>query len=101
MARTIDTQTVRHIGGLARLALSDAEVERYAAQLSAILDYMDELNRVDTTGVEPTTHPTPQADVLREDVPTEPLGAARVLANAPRAEAGYFALPKVLDSAGA
>lgn len=101
MSARVDPDTVRHIGRLARLKLSDAEVERFSTQLSAILDYFEQLNRIDTSAVEPTAHPLPVRNVFRDDHPTEPLGAERILANAPRSEAGCFALPKVLDQQGA
>jgi len=101
VSRKIDSATVRHVGQLARLRLSDSDVERFAAQLSAILDYAEDLNRLDTSGVEPTAHPLPVHTVLRDDTPSEPLGSERVLANAPRQEAGHFALPKVLDTESA
>jgi aspartyl-tRNA(Asn)/glutamyl-tRNA(Gln) amidotransferase subunit C len=101
MPQKIDTATVRHIGHLARLRLTEAEVERYAAQLSDILEYADQLKRLDTTGVAPTAHPLPVRNVFRADEPVAPLGAERVLANAPRTVAGQFALPKVLDQEGA
>jgi aspartyl-tRNA(Asn)/glutamyl-tRNA(Gln) amidotransferase subunit C len=101
MSRRIDEATVRHIAHLARLKLSDAEIARFSTQLSDIIAYADQLNQLDTTGVAPTAHPLPVHNVFREDVPTEPLGAERVLANAPQAEAGCFALPKVLEQEGA
>lgn len=101
MSARVDPATVRHIGRLSRLKLSDAEVERFATQLSAILDYFEQLKRIDTTTVEPTAHPLPVRNVFRDDLPTQPLGAEPILANAPRTEAGCFALPKVLDQQGA
>lgn len=97
MSGGIDQQQVRHIAHLARLNLSDEEVAQYGGQLGAILDYMDQLNEVDTEGVEPTAHPLPVHSVFREDQPTEPLGVARVLANAPNAAGPYFKVPKVLE----
>lgn len=101
MTRKIDAVTVRHIGHLARLRLTDPDVERFAAQLSDILDYADQLNRIDTSDVEPTAHPLPVQNVLRDDEGRPPLGAKALLANAPRQEAGHFALPKVLDQESA
>lgn len=101
MSTGIDPATVRRIGHLARLKLTDPEVERFAGQLSSILGYMDQLNRIDTASVESTAHPLPIHTVLRDDVPTEPLGAECLLASAPRHEAGCFALPKVLEQESA
>lgn len=97
MAEAIDEKTVRHIARLARLELSDEEVGRYTHQLAEILAYVQQLNAVNTEGVEPTAHALAVSNVLREDVAVAPLGAEKVLANAPRSAAGYFALPKVLD----
>ncbi len=97
MAEAIDEKTVRHIARLARLELSDEEVGRYTHQLAEILAYVQQLDAVNTDGVEPTAHALAVSNVLREDVPVAPLGAEKVLANAPRSAAGYFALPKVLD----
>ena len=101
MSTGIDPASVRRIGHLARLKLTEHEVERFAGQLSSILEYMDQLSRIDISSVEPTAHPLPIHTVLREDTPTEPLGAERLLASAPRHEAGCFALPKVLDQESA
>ncbi len=101
MSRKIDEATVRHIAHLARLKLTDAEVRRFTAQLADILDYMNQLNRLDTSGVEPTAHPLSVHNVLRGDAPGRPLGAEALLAAAPRVEANQFALPKVLDQESA
>lgn len=97
MSQGIDESTVRHIARLARLRLTDDEVRHFVTQLGAILDYIRQLERLDTRDVEPTAHPLPVQNVVREDEPAPPLGAERTLANAPRREAGFFALPKVLD----
>lgn len=101
MPTPIDASTVRHVAHLARLKLTDAQVDRFTEQLAAIIQYADQLNELDTTGVEPTAHPLPVENVLREDTPREPLGTARVLANAPQQDAGCFVLPKVLDQESA
>lgn len=97
MSNKIDTAIVRHIGHLARLKLSDTQIESFATQLSAILEYASQLNSVDTSRVEPTAHPLPVTNVFRADEPRPPLGAEAVLANAPRSAEGFFVLPKVLD----
>jgi aspartyl-tRNA(Asn)/glutamyl-tRNA(Gln) amidotransferase subunit C len=101
MAGTIDAATVRHIAHLSRLNLTDAEVERFTGQLADFLQYAEQLDAVNIEGVAPTAHPLPLHNVLRDDVPHEPLGADAVLANAPRVEADHFALPKVLDQESA
>ncbi|MFO0971974.1 MAG: Asp-tRNA(Asn)/Glu-tRNA(Gln) amidotransferase subunit GatC [Phycisphaerae bacterium] len=97
MSAPIDEQVVRHIARLARLELSDAEVARYTRELAEVVAYMDQLSTIDTAEVVPTAHPLEVSNVWRDDEPRTPLGAAAALSNAPRAESGYFALPKVLD----
>lgn len=97
MAQRIDPQQVRHIAHLSRLKLSDDEIARFGGQLSDVLDYMQTLNELDTTNVEPTAHPLPIRNVLRDDVQGEPIGAEKALANAPARAEDYFKVPKVLD----
>lgn len=97
MSNRIDEATVRHIANLARLRLTDEEVSRFGAQLSDIVTHIEQLNAVNTEGVEPTAHPLPVSNVLRDDIPVESLGVERVLANAPDSTPPYFKLPKVLD----
>jgi aspartyl-tRNA(Asn)/glutamyl-tRNA(Gln) amidotransferase subunit C len=82
----LTAEQVRHVAALARLALSDDEVERYRAQLSAILEAASALDAVDTSGVEPTGHPRFETSPLREDAVHEPLGAQ-----------GPFTVPRVID----
>src|SRR5262245_35744345 len=101
MSRKIDSAAVRHVAHLARLKLGDADIERFATDLAGILDYADQLNRVDTSHIEPTAHPLPVQNIFREDEPRPCLGAEQVLANAPQREDGFFVLPKVLDQQGA
>lgn len=93
----IDDSQVRHIAHLARLKLSDAEIAQFGEQLGAVLHYFEQLNEVNTDGVEPTAHPLPVTNVLRDDVPGDPLGVDKALANAPARETPYFKVPKVLD----
>ena len=97
MASTLDEATVRHVAYLARLRITDEEVARYAAQLSTILRYMQQLNQLDTTGVEPTAHALPVANVFREDQVRPSLDPARALSNAPDRQDDFFRVPKVLD----
>ncbi len=100
MAAAIDESQVRHIARLARLNLSEAEVQRFSGQLAAILDYVKQLQEVDTSSVEPLVHPLALTDVLREDHPHTPFEAARALANAPQREGDFFKVPAILDPAG-
>ena len=94
---SVDTSTVRHIARLARIAVSDAEAEALAPELSNILGWIEQLQEVDVTGVAPMTAVIPNHLRLRDDVIDD--GGIRddVLANAPVAEHGFFAVPKVIE----
>jgi aspartyl-tRNA(Asn)/glutamyl-tRNA(Gln) amidotransferase subunit C len=98
VAGRLTPEEVRHIAALARLDLTPPEVDQFADQLSAILAYAAEVERVDTTGVPPTSHPLGAAPVWRGDAITPGLDRDRALAAAPDAnrEAGLFRVPKVL-----
>lgn len=93
----ISFDQVRYVAGLARLDLAAGEEEGLTGQLNAILEYMSQLAAVDTSGVEPTSHVLPLTNVLREDVVRPGLANAEALANAPAAEQGHFAVPKILE----
>ncbi len=88
---------IRWIAHLARLELSDAELETMAPQLSAILDYVAQLRQVDTDGVEPLAHALPVQNVFRDDEPAPSLPAAEALANAPDRRGDFYGVPAVLD----
>jgi aspartyl-tRNA(Asn)/glutamyl-tRNA(Gln) amidotransferase subunit C len=87
---------VEHIADLARLELGEDEIQRLQADLSQILEYVDQLNELDTTNVPPTARVVAREDVLREDVTRPSLSPEEVLANAPQAEEGYFRVHAVL-----
>jgi aspartyl-tRNA(Asn)/glutamyl-tRNA(Gln) amidotransferase subunit C len=87
---------VEHIATLARLELTEAEIERLQSDLSKILEYVEQLNELDTTRVLPTAHVVAREDVLREDVSRPSLPTEEVLSNAPQAEEGYFRVHAVL-----
>ena len=95
---------VKHVAKLARLAIPDEKLTQFSGQLTAILGYINKMEQVDTTGVEPMAQPLPTHNVLREDVPTDPLPLDKVLQNAPDADSPFFKVPKVIggdeDSAG-
>ena len=93
----ITLEQVRYVAELARLELAPAEEERLTGQLNAILEYMGQLAEVDTAGVEATSHVLPLTNVLREDEPHACLPNAEALANAPAAEQGHFAVPKIIE----
>ena len=86
---------IRKIAGLARLRLSDDEVERIAVQFRGILGHLERLRAVPTDGVEPLDHPLPLTDVLRDDAPRPGLSRNDALAGAPDADAGQFRVPRV------
>jgi aspartyl-tRNA(Asn)/glutamyl-tRNA(Gln) amidotransferase subunit C len=88
---------VERIAGLARLSLSESEAERLAAELDTILGYVESLARLDTEGVEPTSHVLPLATPLREDEPAAPLDPEVALANAPERAGTAFAVPRVIE----
>ncbi|HEX8365956.1 MAG TPA: Asp-tRNA(Asn)/Glu-tRNA(Gln) amidotransferase subunit GatC [Allosphingosinicella sp.] len=94
---SVDAATVRHIARLARIAITDAEVEALAPELNNILGWVEQLQEVDVAGVEPMTAVIPNALRLREDAVTDGGISERVLANAPAAEHGFFAVPKVIE----
>lgn len=99
---SIDRATVAKIASLARISMSDDELDRMAPELSQILDWVEQLGEVDTSGVEPMTAVIPNHLRLRNDVvDADPLtGGGRrdaVLANAPAAEHGFFGVPKVIE----
>lgn len=96
----MDIDDVRKVAKLARLELSDADLGVMAKQLSAILDYFDQLKQIDTDGVEPLAHPLPVQNVFRADEPGRSLPVDEALANAPARAGDFFAVPAVLDSAG-
>jgi len=93
----IDRNTVRHVALLARLELSEEELDRFAHELADILDYVAKLDELDTTDVPPTSHSLPLANVMREDVARPSLPRDEALANAPEAEDGYFKVPQVIQ----
>ena len=95
MALTRDE--VLHVAKLARVGVTDEDVERLQQQLSAILDHFDVLNNVDTSEVEPTTHTLPLHSVMAADVPAPSLTQEQVLANAPMAQEGHLRVRAVLE----
>ena len=88
---------VLHIARLARIALTDAEVGRFAGQLSAVLDQFAVLSAAPVEGLEPTAHPLPLSNVMRADEVARSLPRSAVLANAPQQEDGLFRVRAVLE----
>jgi aspartyl-tRNA(Asn)/glutamyl-tRNA(Gln) amidotransferase subunit C len=94
---SVDQATVRRIAHLARIAVTDAEVPHLQNEINAILAFVEELNAVDVSGVEPMTSVIPMKLPMREDVVTDGEIEPAVLANAPLAEDGFFLVPKVIE----
>ncbi|MGD2095149.1 MAG: Asp-tRNA(Asn)/Glu-tRNA(Gln) amidotransferase subunit GatC [Phycisphaerales bacterium] len=97
MAEKIDKEQVEKVAKLSRLELSKDEVEEFTGQLSAILGYVEKMNELDTTNVEPLAHCLPISNVFREDKVKDSLGTEKVLSNAPQRDEGFFKVPKILD----
>ncbi len=94
---SVDTATVRHIAKLARIAVSDDEVAALVPELNNILGWIEQLGEVDVAGIEPMTAVIPNTLRLRQDVVNDGGVRHAVLANAPGAEHGFFAVPKVIE----
>ena len=94
---SVDTKQVRHIAKLARIAMSDAEVEAMVPELNNILSWVEQLDEVNTEGVEPLTAVIANKLRLRDDAVTAGNQRDDILANAPEAQHGFFAVPKVIE----
>ena len=88
---------VEHVARLARLELSDAELERMREQLNAILCYIDKLRELDVTNVEPTSHAVPLVNVMREDEVVPCLPQDHMLANGPDRVGELFRVPRIIE----
>ncbi|MCU4186526.1 Asp-tRNA(Asn)/Glu-tRNA(Gln) amidotransferase subunit GatC [Acidiferrimicrobium sp. IK] len=99
MATPISTADVAHVARLARLALTDEELEQFTGQLAAVLAHAADVEALDTTGVPPTAHPLPIDNVLRDDVVVPCADREEVLAQAPASESGRFRVPRILGEA--
>ena len=82
---------------LARIELTPEEEQRLAPQLGEVLQYVEKLNELDVSGVEPTAHATPLSNVMREDEPRESLSQEESLRNAPKTANGLFVVPKIVE----
>jgi aspartyl-tRNA(Asn)/glutamyl-tRNA(Gln) amidotransferase subunit C len=93
----ITKQEVEHVAKLARLELSDRQKDMFTDQLSNILSYVEQLNQLDTKGVEPTSHVLDISNVMREDRAHDSLPQDKALANAPDKAAGHYRVPKIIE----
>jgi len=93
----IQRKDVEHVARLARLALTDAEIERMREQLNGILAYIGKLNELDTSDVEPTSHAVPLVNVMRDDEAGPCLPREEALANAPDRAGEFFRVPRIIE----
>ncbi len=97
MANVISDETIEYVGILAKLELSDQEKEDAKKDMGKMLDYIDKLNELDTSGVEPMSHVFPVNNVFREDVVINGDDRENILKNAPEEKDGAFVVPKTFD----
>lgn len=93
----ISKEEVKHVANLARLAITEDETEMFTNQLDAIITFAEQLNELDTTGVEPTTHVLEMKNILREDKAEKGLPVEDVVKNAPDHKDGYIRVPSILE----
>ena len=93
----LSKKEIEHVALLSRLELSDAMAGKMAAQLSQVLDYINKLNELDTTGIEAMSHPGALLNVFREDSPAGSLDPESALKNAPGQADGFFRVPRVIE----
>ncbi|TPM48756.1 Asp-tRNA(Asn)/Glu-tRNA(Gln) amidotransferase subunit GatC [Mesorhizobium sp. B2-2-4] len=94
---SVDVKTVKRVARLACIAVSEEDAERMTGELNAILGFVEQLNEVDVSGVEPMTSVTPMGMKKRQDVVTDGNKAADIVANAPATEENFFLVPKVVE----
>ena len=96
MAKIIDDETMENVCILAKLSLTEDEKEKAKEDMQKMLDYIDKLNELDTSGIEPMSHVFPVKNVFREDVVTNGDNSKEMLANAPKAKEGQYQVPKTI-----
>lgn len=92
----IEKKDVEYVAWLARLELSEEEIERFTRQLGQVLEHAEKIKSLDTSEIRPTSHPLPLKNVMREDVVKPGLTQEEALSGAPRAEGGYFVVPRII-----
>ncbi|RLS55336.1 MAG: Asp-tRNA(Asn)/Glu-tRNA(Gln) amidotransferase subunit GatC [Planctomycetota bacterium] len=98
MSEALTPETVRKVARLARIQLTEADVDRFTRQLGQVLGYVEMLSELNTDGVEPLAHPLEIENVLREDEPTPSLSREAALSNSPKSDGKYFLVPQILDA---
>jgi aspartyl-tRNA(Asn)/glutamyl-tRNA(Gln) amidotransferase subunit C len=94
---SVDKETVKRVARLARIAVSDAEAESLTGDLNTILGFVEQLNEVDVTGVEPMTAVIPMRAKMRGDAVTDGEITDKIVANAPATADAFFSVPKVVE----
>lgn len=94
---SVDIATVKRVARLARIAVSEEDAERMTGELNAILGFVEQLNEVDVSGVEPMTSVIPMTLKERQDIVTDGNKAADIVANAPETAENFFLVPKVVE----
>jgi aspartyl-tRNA(Asn)/glutamyl-tRNA(Gln) amidotransferase subunit C len=100
MSQTIDAELVRHVAKLARIHVTDEQVARFGQQLGQILDYVQQLNELDVSDVQPLAHALDVHNVFRDDEPAESLPVELALREAPARDGAFFQVPQVLGEDG-
>jgi aspartyl-tRNA(Asn)/glutamyl-tRNA(Gln) amidotransferase subunit C len=93
----ITKEQIQHIAVLSRLNLSEEEKDLFGSQLSSILDYVDQLNELDTRETEPTSHVMSLSNVMRDDIPASSLPREEALKNAPSHSENFYRVPKIIE----
>ena len=93
----ITKDKVRHIARLSRLSLSEGDIDTFSGQLSTIIEYVEQLNKLETAGVEPTSHVLPLSNVMRDDTPAASLPREEALGNAPDSDGKFYRVPKIIE----
>lgn len=94
---SIDRKTIEYVAHLARISLSDEELNLLSGQLQDIVNFIDKLKEVDITGVKPTSHVLALSNIMRQDIPQQSLSAEEALRNAPCRRENFFVVPKVIE----
>ena len=97
MNKKIDQQQVKKVANLARLDLSEPEINKFTDQLNAIFEYVEKMNELDTENVKPLAHCLPISNCFRQDIVKDSLGTEKTLLNAPQTVDNFFKVPKILD----
>jgi aspartyl-tRNA(Asn)/glutamyl-tRNA(Gln) amidotransferase subunit C len=93
----ITNEDVKHIARLSRLSLSDKEIDIFSGQLSSIIEYVEQLNSLDASNIEPTSHVIPLNNVMRDDIPSASLPVEDALKNAPDSTEKFYRVPKIIE----